>query len=61
MVKNDRFGNHVDIVDFHPSYHTIMGLSIDMEVHSFAWNNRGKPAAQVCDAMLVRDTYIDQP
>jgi putative acyl-CoA dehydrogenase len=37
LRTHDRFGNRVDLVDFHPAYHELMGLIYGSEAHSFAW------------------------
>lgn len=33
----DRFGQRIDEVEFHPSYHELMALGIEHGVHSIAW------------------------
>lgn len=33
----DRFGHRIDEVEFHPSYHHLMGVAKDVGAHSIAW------------------------
>jgi hypothetical protein len=49
----DRFGNRVDVVDFHPAYHECMRRGVEAQVPSFAWNNAGKPGAMVVRSALA--------
>lgn len=52
LRTHDRFGNRIDIVDFHPAYHELMGLIYGAEAHSFAWTHRGEQGAHVARAAL---------
>jgi putative acyl-CoA dehydrogenase len=52
LRTHDRFGNRVDLVEFHPAYHELMGLIFRSEAHSFAWTHQGQPGAHVVRAML---------
>lgn len=38
LKTHDRYGHRIDWVDFHPSWHELMGLAWQHEVHSLAWN-----------------------
>jgi putative acyl-CoA dehydrogenase len=51
LRTHDRFGNRVDLVEFHPAYHELMGLIFGCETHSFAWT-RSHPSAHVARAAL---------
>jgi putative acyl-CoA dehydrogenase len=51
LRTHDRFGNRVDLVDFHPAYHELMGLIYGSEAHSFAWT-RDRPGAHVARGVL---------
>jgi putative acyl-CoA dehydrogenase len=42
LRTHDRFGNRIDVVEFHPAYHELMGLIYGTQAHSFAWTYRGK-------------------
>ncbi|HEX6600343.1 MAG TPA: isovaleryl-CoA dehydrogenase [Gemmatimonadaceae bacterium] len=48
----DRFGNRVDEVEFHPSYHRIMQLGIQHGVPSFGWRQAKREGAHVARAAL---------
>lgn len=37
LKTHDRFGNRIDWVDFHPSWHTLMSLAWQHEVPNLAW------------------------
>lgn len=52
LKTHDRFGNRVDLVEFHPAYHELMGLIFGSEAHSFAWTHYGQPGAHVVRTML---------
>ncbi|WP_182358286.1 acyl-CoA dehydrogenase family protein [Tomitella gaofuii] len=49
LRTHDRYGNRVDEVDFHPSYHRIMGAAIAHGAHTSAWAEPG-PGANVARA-----------
>ena len=51
LRTHDRFGNRVDVIEFHPAYHDLMGLIYGSETHSFAWT-RDRPGAQVARGVL---------
>ncbi|KEQ17250.1 acyl-CoA dehydrogenase family protein [Endozoicomonas numazuensis] len=48
---HDRFGNRVDLVKFHPSYHQLMAAAIEAGMHSLPWEQPG-PGAQVARAAM---------
>jgi putative acyl-CoA dehydrogenase len=52
LRTHDRFGNRIDIVEFHPAYHELMRLIYETQTHSFAWTHRGQPGAQVARGAL---------
>ena len=49
LDTHDRFGNRVDLVRFHPAYHTLMKTSIEHGIHSSPWTDP-KPGAHVARA-----------
>jgi putative acyl-CoA dehydrogenase len=51
LRTHDRWGNRVDVVEFHPSYHALMGLAFGSGVHAYAWNNP-RPGAHAARAAL---------
>jgi putative acyl-CoA dehydrogenase len=51
LRTHDRFGQRVDLVEFHPAYHELMSLGYGCETHSFAWTH-ARPGAHVARAVL---------
>lgn len=49
LDTHDRFGRRVDLVNFHPAYHTLMQTAIEEGIHSAHWADR-KPGAHVARA-----------
>ena len=49
----DAYGRRVDEVDFHPSYHRLMGAAIAHGVTGFAWRHEARPGAHVARAALM--------
>jgi putative acyl-CoA dehydrogenase len=37
LVTHDRYGNRVDIPEFHPAWHELMEASVRFELHSLPW------------------------
>ncbi len=48
----DRYGNRLDEVEFHPSWHRILQLNMSHAVHAFGWRNEDKAGAHVARAGL---------
>jgi len=44
--SHDNYGHRIDAVEFHPSYHELMRLSMEAEIHALPWNRR-QPGAHV--------------
>jgi putative acyl-CoA dehydrogenase len=51
LNTHDRFGNRIDEVEFHPSYHALMKLAFGSGVHSLAWT-ANRPGAHAARAAL---------
>jgi putative acyl-CoA dehydrogenase len=49
LRTHDRFGNRIDEVEFHPSWHELMRLGISHELHSLPWREP-EPGAHVARA-----------
>jgi putative acyl-CoA dehydrogenase len=41
LRTHDRYGHRVDSVDFHPSWHELLGLAVEHELHSLPWKQPG--------------------
>ncbi|HCU25791.1 MAG TPA: isovaleryl-CoA dehydrogenase [Deltaproteobacteria bacterium] len=52
LKTHDRFGNRTDEVDFHPSWHALMKISIEHGLHAAPWATP-KPGAHVARAAKV--------
>ncbi|HEY3698378.1 MAG TPA: isovaleryl-CoA dehydrogenase [Spongiibacteraceae bacterium] len=53
----DRFGQRIDEVDFHPSYHHLMRAGIEAGIHSIAWtSDRGGHVAHAALEYLLVQT-----
>ncbi|WP_131193911.1 acyl-CoA dehydrogenase family protein [Lichenihabitans psoromatis] len=52
LTSFDRFGRRIDEVRFNPSYHALMALATDHEIHSLAWTTR-QPGGHVAHAALL--------
>jgi putative acyl-CoA dehydrogenase len=46
LRTHDRFGNRVDTVDFHPSWHELMAIAVEHELHGSPWKDP-RPGAHV--------------
>jgi putative acyl-CoA dehydrogenase len=46
LRTHDRFGHRVDTVDFHPSWHELMGVAVGHELHCSPWKDP-RPGAHV--------------
>jgi putative acyl-CoA dehydrogenase len=51
LRTHDRFGNRIDEVEFHPSWHRIMDLASRDALHSFPWTSP-EPTAHVARAAM---------
>jgi putative acyl-CoA dehydrogenase len=49
LDTHDRFGNRVDLVRFHPAYHTLMKTAIEHGLHASPWTDP-RPGAHVARA-----------
>jgi putative acyl-CoA dehydrogenase len=57
LLTHDRYGRRVDAVEYHPSYHKLMGLSLGSGAHSFAWQHAGRAGAATARATLMYLMY----
>jgi len=48
LKTHDRFGNRIDWVDFHPSWHQLMSLAWKHEVPNLAWRTEEKNGHLAC-------------
>jgi putative acyl-CoA dehydrogenase len=51
LLTHDRFGNRIDAIDYDPSFHWMLRLSIEHEVPSLPWRDP-QPGSQVARAAM---------
>ncbi|HVI47899.1 MAG TPA: acyl-CoA dehydrogenase family protein [Chitinophaga sp.] len=56
LKTHDRFGNRLDVVEFHPAYHQMMDVAIRHQVHSIAWTS-AVPGGYLAHSIL---SYLKQ-
>lgn len=49
----DRYGRRIDEVEFHPSYHGLMGAAMKYGMSGFAWRNANRAGAHVARAAVM--------
>jgi putative acyl-CoA dehydrogenase len=54
----DRYGHRIDEVEFHPSWHQLMALSSEHEMHSLPWVS-DQPGAHVARAAMYMSSQAD--
>jgi putative acyl-CoA dehydrogenase len=59
LETHDRFGNRIDLVNFHPAYHTLMKTSIEHGLHSSPWTDPGPGAHVARAAHTYLHTQVD--
>jgi putative acyl-CoA dehydrogenase len=60
LKTHDRFGNRLDTVEYHPSYHELMGIGIENETHSLAWTSEKNGAYVARNALAFLKQQIDE-
>ncbi|HET9259392.1 MAG TPA: acyl-CoA dehydrogenase family protein [Acidimicrobiia bacterium] len=50
LVTHDRFGNRIDLVEFHPSWHRLMEIAVGNANHCLPWTERAPEGAHVVRA-----------
>lgn len=54
VLRNfDRFGNRIDVIEYHPSYHHCMAQGINNQVPSFGWTNTRNGSMVVRSALAL--------
>lgn len=51
----DRFGNRIDRVDYHPSYHKLMQKAVEFGIHSLPWTDKRSGTHVARAAMMYMD------
>jgi len=60
LKTHDRFGNRLDTVEYHPSYHELMRIGIENETHSLAWTSEKNGAYVARSALAFLKQQIDE-
>lgn len=53
LITHDRFGNRVDMVEFHPAWHSLMETAVANGHHSLPWEDNPPEGAHVTRAALT--------
>jgi putative acyl-CoA dehydrogenase len=53
LLTHDRFGHRVDMVEFHPAWHSLMETAVSNGHHSLPWEDDPPEGAQVTRAALT--------
>jgi len=59
LRTHDRFGNRVDQVEFHPSWHRLMENAVAHEVHALPWRSERHGAHAVRTAMSLTGGQVE--
>ena len=60
LKTHDRFGNRLDVVEFHPSYHELMRVGVENETHSLAWTCERRGAYVARSALAFLKQQVDE-
>ena len=60
LKTHDRFGNRLDAVEFHTSYHALMRIGIENETHSLAWTSEQNGAYVARCALAFLKQQVDE-
>jgi putative acyl-CoA dehydrogenase len=60
LKTHDRFGNRLDTIEFHPSYHELMRVGIENETHSLAWTCERSGAYVARSALAFLKQQVDE-
>jgi len=60
LKTHDRFGNRLDMVEFHPAYHALMRVGIENETHSLAWTSKCDGAYVARSALAFLKQQVDE-
>lgn len=60
LKTHDRFGNRLDVVEFHPAYHELMRIGIENETHSLAWTSERAGAFVARSVLAFLKQQVDE-
>src|SRR3546814_13102887 len=56
LRTHDRYGNRIDVVEYHPAYHQLMSQAVRAGLHAAPWSD-ARPGAHVARAAKVIAWY----
>ncbi|POY39401.1 isovaleryl-CoA dehydrogenase [Solitalea longa] len=59
LRTHDRFGERINEVDFHPSWHQLLQLAMENRLHNLPWSSVKKGAHSVRAAMMMMASEIE--
>lgn len=60
LKTHDRFGNRLDLVEFHPAYHELMRISVEHKAHSLAWTAEHAGAYVARSVLAFMKQQVDE-
>jgi putative acyl-CoA dehydrogenase len=60
LKTHDRFGNRLDLVEFHRAYHELMRVGIENETHSLVWTSENDGAYVARSALAFLKQQVDE-
>ena len=60
LKTHDRFGNRLDAVEYHSSYHELMRIGVENETHSLAWTSENDGAYGARSALAFLKQQVDE-
>ena len=59
LHTHDRYGNRIDEVEFHPSWHQLLKVAIEFAVHSLPWREERSGAHAARAAMMLTMSEVE--
>lgn len=59
LRSHDRYGNRLDVVDYHPDYHHLMQTSVEYGLHGAPWNESRRGAHVARAAKVITWYQVD--
>jgi putative acyl-CoA dehydrogenase len=53
LHSHDRFGNRIDEVEFHPSYHVLLGAALQHRLHGAPWGGGGESKGEGAGGFML--------
>ena len=59
LRTHDRYGNRIDEVEFHPAWHSLMGVAVEHGVHAMPWREPRSGAHAARAAMMILGAQVE--